>query len=74
MKIVRFGCLREEGVADVLEGKLSAGFKASGSTARMVKLPAPPGPSALLCIGLNYHRCLEGHYAVETSGRDYDDP
>ncbi len=53
---IHFGQLREEGVADVLEGDLFSGIKLCGSTARVAKLLVPLVPSAILCIGLNYHQ------------------
>ncbi len=68
MKIIRFfdekgrvcyGSPREEGVADLLEGDLFHGLKRSGSSARVGKCLAPLAPSAILCIGLNYHRHAE---------------
>ncbi len=56
---IRFGRLQEEGRADVLEGRLFAGFRTSGSTVRVMKVLVPLVPSAILCIGLNYHRHAE---------------
>ncbi|NOY52436.1 MAG: fumarylacetoacetate hydrolase family protein [Deltaproteobacteria bacterium] len=64
MRIIRFldekGCVcyglpREEGVADVVTGDLASGFNSVGRTVRVGKLLAPVNPSAILCVGLNYH-------------------
>jgi 2-keto-4-pentenoate hydratase/2-oxohepta-3-ene-1,7-dioic acid hydratase in catechol pathway len=47
--------------ANLLDGSLSEGFADSGLSGRVRKILAPVEPSALLCIGLNYH-----HHALET--------
>lgn len=61
---IRFGVLRENGVAEVLCGDLFAGMQPTGRLEPVVKLLAPLLPSNIMGIGLNYQE-----HAKET-GKD----
>ena len=63
-KRIRYGYDYNNGLATILEGELFTGLKDTGEKAGVVKLLAPVLPSAILCIGLNYH----GH-AKETGSK-----
>jgi len=49
-----FGHNYQDGSATLLEGRLPAQLKDTGSQTRVKKLLAPLEPAAILCIGLNY--------------------
>ncbi|MFC1815090.1 fumarylacetoacetate hydrolase family protein [Thermodesulfobacteriota bacterium] len=51
---VCFGHKYQDGFATLLEGRLFAQLKDTGSQVRVKKLLAPLEPAAILCIGLNY--------------------
>lgn len=64
MKIIRFlnesgqiayGHRYEDGMAVVLEGNLMEGLRDTGLACQVAKILAPLEPTAILCIGLNYH-------------------
>ncbi|MDM8525268.1 fumarylacetoacetate hydrolase family protein [Desulfococcaceae bacterium HSG8] len=64
MRIIRFadkngedyyGHNYRDGIATLLEGRLFDGFQDTGQDVRVEKLLAPLQPTAILCIGLNYH-------------------
>lgn len=51
---IRFGVIRENGVADVLYGDPYTGMQLTGRYEPVAKLLAPIEPTNILCIGLNY--------------------
>ena len=53
--IIRYGHDHRDGLATLLEGDLFGGLRETGRRVRIHKLLAPVEPSAILCIGLNYH-------------------
>ncbi|UCD83012.1 MAG: fumarylacetoacetate hydrolase family protein [Desulfobacterales bacterium] len=68
MKIIRFldeqericyGHRYEGGIATLLEGQLPEELKDTGKKIAVKKLLAPIAPTAILCIGLNYHQHAE---------------
>lgn len=54
-KQIRYGYNYNNGLATILEGDLFTGLKDTGEKAGVMKWLAPVVPSAILCIGLNYH-------------------
>ena len=52
---IRYGYDYNNGRATILDGDLFNGLKDTGSRTSVMKLLAPLIPSAILCIGLNYH-------------------
>jgi len=54
-KQIRYGHNYNNGLATILEGDLFTGLKDTGKKAGVMKWLAPVVPSAILCIGLNYH-------------------
>ena len=52
---IRFGVLRENGIAEVLYGDLFEGLQLTGRFEPVAKLLAPLEPSNILGIGLNYY-------------------
>jgi 2-keto-4-pentenoate hydratase/2-oxohepta-3-ene-1,7-dioic acid hydratase in catechol pathway len=60
--MVRLGHDYEKGKASVLSGDLFGALRETGDRMRVKKLLAPLEPSAILCIGRNYHQ-----HAQETS-------
>jgi len=51
----RYGHSYHDGHATLLDGELLQGFKDTGRRVPVHKLLAPLEPTAILCIGLNYH-------------------
>jgi len=59
---IRYGALRADGGALLIEGDIFGDFAVTDQPAEMAKLLAPVAPSELLCIGLNYRQ-----HAIETN-------
>ena len=51
---IHYGRLLKPGIAEVLEGELYTGLRASGRVLPIVRLLAPLEPVNIFCIGLNY--------------------
>ena len=56
---IRYGCNYNIGTADLLTGDLLSGLKETGESCGVKKLLAPIVPTAILGIGLNYHKHAE---------------
>ena len=53
---IRYGCNYENGYASVLKGNPFVTIEKSEARKNVKKLLAPLDPTAILCIGLNYHQ------------------
>lgn len=53
---IRYGHSYKDGIALLMEGQLLGELKDTGKPVGVKKILAPLEPSAILCIGLNYHQ------------------